>query len=146
LNSFDDELTTYKKYYDLNETQYFKFVQKEMKDECIKLYALQKELVKNTILLPDYNDYAQYSTERNMIVDIPVNDTYKVHEDLSLSESMMQFISAVFSTANEQQEFDIIKDGNMMYMVSNGLDVLIEGILNSADFYSLVFSYMCFTK
>jgi len=112
-----------------------------MQEEAVKLYSTQKSLTKNTILLPDYVDYAKYSTDRNMLVDIPINDTFMVHEELSIAECMMQFISAVFSTANEQQDMDLLNDGNMMYMINNGLDVLLMGILTSASFYSEVFLY-----
>ncbi len=132
--------TKYMEYYGINQTAYVAVVKARLKKEQNDMYSTQKQLVKKTLQLPDYASYADYSTTRNVNVESPVNTSYSLNSTLSVSETVIQFCSAVFSILNYDITYNFMNDSNVLFVINNGYNELLFGILNSANFYADVSS------
>ena len=130
--------TKYKEYYGLDKNSYIESLKTDLVVEASDFYESHKELFRHTLALADYESYAGFNTERNMIVDVTIGKKI-VQEEQSLAEALIQLISCVIDKSNDRTEGYVVHDNQMAYIIDNGNDVLMLGILSSADFYSSVF-------
>jgi hypothetical protein len=95
-------------------------------------------LIRDTLLLPDYKDYAAYNTERNIQVRIDINSTHWELRLQSLSELALRFTSAANALGNTNPNFDVSTYNNALFLLENGRDQMILAIVHSTTLYITV--------
>lgn len=122
-------------YYNLPLEDYFKFLQSNLLTESIALYNVHKNLIKDTLVLPEYAEFAKYNTERNIEVLIRLDEDEFVTKNSSLSELVLEYASASNALGNTDPNFDVDTYNNLIFLKHNGRDQMVSAIVNSANLY-----------
>ncbi|MDR3548799.1 MAG: PAS domain-containing protein [Candidatus Pacebacteria bacterium] len=130
--------TKYSDYYSMNKSAYAAYLQSNMQTGGEDLYQTHKEVTRKTLSLSEYESYAQYNTMRSIDVTLQVNDTYTVDEYVSMVESILQYTSALFTSANE--DYDELNETNrdVSYILTNGVDTIMYGLVYASRLYMSV--------
>lgn len=133
---FRGHYTAYEKFNSMNKEEYMRGLKSNLTVEATSMYEMHKDLIQRTLELPDFDDYAEYSTKQNIPLFVRINGTKVINDNYSLSESVIKFISSVYIVGHEFSNSNLTADEYMYYILENGKNNLVVALRNSFEFYS----------
>lgn len=106
-----------------------------MQNVSSTLYNQHTKLIEDSIKLSDYSKYAAYNTNRNILVNLKINQTYSIGEYVSLIEGIMQILAAVYEVSTTNYTSYDTSNTDTFYIMNNGDDVIMISLINSATMY-----------
>lgn len=134
--------TKYKEYYGQDKEEFFEALKTNLTAETQVFYRYHKNVSSFTFALPGYDYYHRFNTEEWMNMTIRINNQTVNYEMMSLSESVLKFVSALFIVSNTKISDDILNNGNFNFVLDNGNDYIINAIDEADIFYSDVSFYI----
>jgi len=122
----------------MNKEEYMKELKANASIEASSMYEIHKSLIQNTLNLPDFADYATYSTKKNILLKAKIGGTRIIVKNFSMSEAVVKLVSIIHTLSNGDINENLTASDFMYFVLENGENNLVLALRDSFTFYSSV--------